>query len=104
MYGQLSIPDDLDEQVQRAHTLVREDQEKLTDIVNPPDQNELAQFILHKIGLNKLLDKVLQRERIRTGYRMYSVDRETNTDMSLLDKLVNQQIRKNRKLKLTAET
>ena len=64
----------------------------------------MAKFILHKIGLNKLLDKVLQRERIRTGYRMYSVDRETNTDMSLLDKLVNQQIRKNRKLKLTAET
>ena len=68
----------------------------LDDITNPvnQDQEQINIIIEHKKHLNSLLDKVVQRERIRTGYRHNSQDSDTMTDEYLLDDLLQWKIAK----------
>ena len=62
----------------------------LDDINNPVnlDSEQISITIEHKKHLNSLLDKVLQRERLRTGYTQNSRDSITMTDEYLLDDLL----------------
>jgi len=57
-----------------------------------PTQEEITQAIANKKHLNSLLDKVLQRERIRQGFSSTSKDGEANTEASLLDPIVQAQV------------
>ena len=79
-------------------------------------QAEIAQSIENKKRLNGLLDQVLARERMRSGYRANSAeaavgtdleakpqkqyqDAQVLTDQALLDDLIQQQVAKQARIK-----